>query len=172
MGNTFGQTICQHHNVTDSEFQDIQDGPDPFQLVTEGYLILVIGLVGLLGNIASIWTFSRQRIHRTFHNLLLVLTIFDTVSLCTFSVIAEKTANLKMFLWGLKLGLPKSFGVSFQELQTGGWPKMWRCTKFQVPPGTFDHGRRARKTCTLPIKRPQSVVFGALRMWSNVLGWI
>ena len=98
MGNTFGQTICQHHNVTDSEFQDIQDGPDPFQLVTEGYLILVIGLVGLLGNIASIWTFSRQRIHRTFHNLLLVLTIFDTVSLCTLSVIAEKIANMKIFL--------------------------------------------------------------------------
>ena len=124
MGNTFGQTICQHHNVTDSEFQDIQDGPDPFQLVTEGYLILVIGLVGLLGNIASIWTFSRQRIHRTFHNLLLVLTIFDTVSLCTLSVIADKIANLKMFYEASTLGLPKNFEVSFPKLQTGGWPKM------------------------------------------------
>ena len=119
MGNTFGQTICQHHNVTDSEFQDIQDGPDPFQLVTEGYLILVIGLVGLLGNMASIWTFSRQRIHRTFHNLLLVLTIFDTVRLCTLFVIAEKIENLKMFIWAAQ----KFWGL-IPKLQTGGWLKM------------------------------------------------
>ena len=118
MGNTFGQTICQHHNVTDSE-SGFKDEPDPFQLVTEGYLILVIGLVGLLGNMASIWTFSRQRIHRTFHNLLLVLTIFDTVRLCTLSVIADKIANLIMFLWAAQ----KFWGL-IPKLQTGGWPKM------------------------------------------------
>ena len=96
MGNKIGQTICQHDNVTDSEI-GFQDGPDTFKLVTEGYLILIIGIVGLLGNIASIWTFSRQRIHRTFHNLLLVLTIFDTVRLNILSVIAQEIANNNIF---------------------------------------------------------------------------
>lgn len=58
---------------------DTFNGVTTFQLITEGYLIFIIGCIGLLGNVISIWTFSRQRIHRIFHNLLLVLTIFDTV---------------------------------------------------------------------------------------------
>lgn len=50
-----------------------------FQWWTEGVMILAVGTLGLLGNCASIWTFSRQRVHRVFHNLLLVLAIFDIV---------------------------------------------------------------------------------------------
>lgn len=52
-----------------------------FQWMTEGLLIFIIGIIGLVGNGISIWTFSRQRIHRIFHNLLLVLAIFDIVSI-------------------------------------------------------------------------------------------
>eukprot|EP00095_Tigriopus_kingsejongensis_P005175 maker-scaffold237_size242172-snap-gene-1.31 protein:Tk05175 transcript:maker-scaffold237_size242172-snap-gene-1.31-mRNA-1 annotation:"fmrfamide receptor" len=48
-----------------------------FQWVTEGLLIFIVGIIGLVGNGISIWTFSRQRVHRIFHNLLLVLAIFD-----------------------------------------------------------------------------------------------
>ena len=44
------------------------------------------------------------------------------------------------------LGLPKMFGVLFLKLQTGDWPKPWRCTMFQFPPEMFDHVRRAPKT--------------------------
>ncbi len=51
-----------------------------FEWITEGLLIFVVGLIGLLGNGVSIWTFWRQRVHRIFHNLLLSLAIFDMVS--------------------------------------------------------------------------------------------
>ncbi len=53
---------------------------DVFELVTEGILVLVVGIAGLAGNGISIWTFSRQRVHRIFHNLLLALALFDIVS--------------------------------------------------------------------------------------------
>ena len=83
MGNQIGQTICP--NIA-SESAPINLGNDDesvdgvFKIVTEGYLILIIGIVGLFGNGASLWTFSRQKIHRTLHNRLLVLTIYDAVS--------------------------------------------------------------------------------------------
>ena len=51
-----------------------------FEWITEGLLIFVFGIIGLIGNGVSVWTFWRQRIHRIFHNLLLTLAIFDMVS--------------------------------------------------------------------------------------------
>ena len=51
-----------------------------FEWVTEGLLIFIVGIIGLFGNGVSIWTFWRQRVHRIFHNLLLILAIFDMVS--------------------------------------------------------------------------------------------
>ena len=48
--------------------------------MTEGLLILIVGVIGVVGNGVSLWTFWRQRVHRIFHNLLLVLAIFDIVS--------------------------------------------------------------------------------------------
>jgi hypothetical protein len=64
-------------------------GPDPkdcvalpedtFEWVFEGLFIFIAGNIGILGNCISIWTFSRQKVHRIFHNLLLTLAIFDVV---------------------------------------------------------------------------------------------
>ena len=62
----------------------------------------------------------------------------------------------KNIIWLYTVGLPNIFGVSFPKLQTWDWPKTWG---FQVPPGMFYHVHRAPKTSTLPIKRPQWVVF-------------
>ena len=45
----------------------------------EGVLLLAVALVGLIGNFTSFVTISRQKIQRTFHNLLLLLTVFDMV---------------------------------------------------------------------------------------------
>ncbi len=53
--------------------------------MTEGVLVLVVGVAGVVGNGASVWTFSRQRVHRIFHNLLLVLAIFDIVRTVRYS---------------------------------------------------------------------------------------
>ena len=54
--------------------------PDNFCWYVEGLLILVAALIGYLGNIYSLKVFSRQKDHKTFHHLLLLLAIFDTVS--------------------------------------------------------------------------------------------
>jgi len=63
---------------------------DYFEWVTEGVLTFLVGLIGLVGNAMSIWTFSRRRVHRIFHNLLLVLAIFDLVSSQDFDLYLSK----------------------------------------------------------------------------------
>ena len=56
------------------------DSADVFTFLVEGVLILVVGGFGLLGNSFSVVLFSRQKVHRIFHNLLLTLSLFDLVS--------------------------------------------------------------------------------------------
>jgi hypothetical protein len=53
---------------------------DLFAWLVEGVLILAAFLVGMVGNSFSIIIFSRQKVHRIFHHLLLLLAIFDMVS--------------------------------------------------------------------------------------------
>ena len=53
---------------------------DLFAWFVEGVLILAAFLVGMVGNSFSIIIFSRQKVHRIFHHLLLLLAIFDMVS--------------------------------------------------------------------------------------------
>ena len=52
---------------------------DTFCYVTEGFLILIVGSIGLVGNVCSLFLFARQKVHRIFHNLLFLLAIFDLV---------------------------------------------------------------------------------------------
>ena len=51
-----------------------------FTFAVEGVLILITFVIGLVGNGLAIVIFSRQKIHQTFHNLFLLLAIFDLVS--------------------------------------------------------------------------------------------
>ena len=46
----------------------------------EGVLLLAVALVGLSGNLISFVTIFSQKIQKTFHNLLFLLTVFDMVS--------------------------------------------------------------------------------------------
>ena len=70
----------------DDSYQEVEEmlaeleEEDVFAWVVEGVLILVAFLVGLFGNGFSIVIFSRQKVHRIFHHLLLLLAIFDMVS--------------------------------------------------------------------------------------------
>ena len=50
----------------------------------EGVLLLAVALVGLIGNLISFVTIFRQKIQKTFHNLLFLLTVFDMVSMISF----------------------------------------------------------------------------------------
>ena len=57
---------------------DVRD--DMFCWMVEGVCILIIGLIGVFGNSCSMVLFSRQKVHRIFHHLLLLLSCFDMVS--------------------------------------------------------------------------------------------
>ena len=65
-------------NVT--EDQGSIEPQDMFGWVVEGPLIFIAFLVGVVGNGFSVMVFSRQKVHRIFHHLLLLLSIFDMVS--------------------------------------------------------------------------------------------
>ena len=65
-------------NVT--EDQSSIEPQDMFGWVVEGPLIFIAFLVGVVGNGFSVIVFSRQKVHRIFHHLLLLLSIFDMVS--------------------------------------------------------------------------------------------
>ena len=63
-----------------SEDQGMVESQDFFGWVVEGPLIFIAFLVGVVGNGFSVVVFSRQKVHRIFHHLLLLLSIFDMVS--------------------------------------------------------------------------------------------
>ena len=63
-----------------SEDQGMVENQDFFGWVVEGPLIFIAFLVGVVGNGFSVVVFSRQKVHRIFHHLLLLLSIFDMVS--------------------------------------------------------------------------------------------
>ena len=47
----------------------------------EGILLLLVAVVGLIGNVVCFTTICRQKVQKLFHNLLLLLTTFDMVIL-------------------------------------------------------------------------------------------
>ena len=63
-------------NSTDAE---VNYKEDLFCWTIEGVGILIIGLIGVFGNSCSMVLFSRQKVHRIFHHLLLLLSVFDLV---------------------------------------------------------------------------------------------
>ena len=48
--------------------------------LVEGVMLVLVACVGLVGNILSFMVLSTQGLQKTFHNLLLLLNIFDMVS--------------------------------------------------------------------------------------------
>ena len=63
-------------NETSSE---VNYKEDLFCWTVEGIGILIIGLIGVFGNSCSMVLFSQQKVHRIFHHLLLLLSVFDLV---------------------------------------------------------------------------------------------
>ena len=58
-----------------------EDEDGLFRWVVEGVLISIAFGIGVVGNSFSVIIFSRQKVHRIFHHLLLLLAIFDLVSI-------------------------------------------------------------------------------------------
>ena len=53
---------------------------DTITFLVEGVMLVLVACVGLVGNILSFMVLSTQGLQKTFHNLLLLLNIFDMVS--------------------------------------------------------------------------------------------
>ena len=57
--------------------------PATITFLVEGVMLLIVACIGLVGNILSFTVLSRQGLQKIFHNLLLLLNIFDMVYLLT-----------------------------------------------------------------------------------------
>ena len=66
-----------------TDYFDEQDDSDRIHkktaFILEGVLLLLIALIGLTGNLLAIVTILSQKVLKIFHDLLLVLTVFDMV---------------------------------------------------------------------------------------------
>ena len=85
-----------------------------FNFVVEGLLLLLVATLGLVGNFASFVILMRKKVQQIFHNLLLLLSTFDTVSIKYFlhrlswidrsliSKISKLVEKSSFFSFGLK----------------------------------------------------------------------
>ena len=71
--------MAEMNDTGNSTSTEIDIKEDLFCWSVEGVGILVIGLIGVIGNSCSMVLFSRQKVHRIFHHLLLLLSVFDLV---------------------------------------------------------------------------------------------
>ena len=81
-------------NSTDAE---VNYKEDLFCWTIEGVGILIIGLIGVFGNSCSMVLFSRQKVHRIFHHLLLLLSVFDLVSIAKKLKITKLVMQMRNF---------------------------------------------------------------------------
>ena len=49
--------------------------------IVEGVLLLIVAIIGLAGNFMAIFTILSQKVQKIFHNLFLLLTVFDMVGI-------------------------------------------------------------------------------------------
>ena len=75
---------------------------DIVTFIFEGIVLLIVALVGLAGNFASFVTICSQKVQKTFHSLLFLLSIFDMVR-----ILVQKCKNvialiLNRFIWSLR----------------------------------------------------------------------
>ena len=79
-------------------FRMLDDDDGIYGMLTfllEGVLLLAVALVGLIGNLISFVTIFRQKIQKTFHNLLFLLTVFDMVRVPAF--LHSKCKSIALF---------------------------------------------------------------------------
>jgi hypothetical protein len=73
------EAAVESDDVPDEAVDEVNYKEDMFCWAIEGVCILIIGLIGMLGNSCSMVLFSKQKVHRIFHHLLLLLSCFDMV---------------------------------------------------------------------------------------------
>jgi hypothetical protein len=47
--------------------------------VVEGILLCIIGILGIIGNVAAIIVFARQKVQKNFHAFMISLSVFDLI---------------------------------------------------------------------------------------------
>jgi len=57
--------------------EEEQENYDQEAFIVEGISLLIVGLIGILGNVSAILVFSRQSVQKNFHALMVSLSAFD-----------------------------------------------------------------------------------------------
>ena len=52
---------------------------DYVAFIVEGVLLMIVGILGMVGNLSAITVFARQHLQKNFHALMLSLAVFDLV---------------------------------------------------------------------------------------------
>ena len=72
------------HGILVEEMEEMEGSNDPTNdivtFIFEGIVLLFVALVGLAGNLALFITIFNQKVQKTFHSLVFLLSIFDMVS--------------------------------------------------------------------------------------------
>ena len=80
LGNTSLVSLDITEGIPEADVEEFMEHTS--YLVTfifEGIVLLIVALVGLVGNLASFITIFSQKVQKTFHSLLFLLSIFDMV---------------------------------------------------------------------------------------------
>ena len=70
---------------------------DIVTFIFEGIVLLFVALVGLAGNLALFITIFNQKVQKTFHSLVFLLSIFDMVSRISVKK-CKQTLNMQIYL--------------------------------------------------------------------------
>ena len=81
LGNTSLNITQEISEVDEGEFLEHTSYLVTF--IFEGIVLLIVALVGLVGNLASFITIFSQKVQKTFHSLLFLLSIFDMVRIAS-----------------------------------------------------------------------------------------
>ena len=76
LGNTSLDII---QGISDEDHEMMEHTSYLVTFIFEGIVLLIVALIGLVGNLASFITIFSQKVQKTFHSLLFLLSIFDMV---------------------------------------------------------------------------------------------
>ena len=117
-----------------TDYFDDQDDSDRIHkktaFILEGVLLLVIAVIGITGNLLAIVTILSQKVLTIFHDLLLVLTVFDMV--CTKHFKIELLQSKASWRW-------KGGGMKMQLGQETNGPIL-RCNSISIKQDCLSQG--------------------------------
>ena len=80
--------------VGNSACEEMQKESEMWSTICEGYISVIVGICGLLGNGATMAVLSRPGFKETFHKLLVCLAVFDSLFIGEFCTLTNAFVHL------------------------------------------------------------------------------